>query len=115
MSRRLPNYLRTFRKRAGLSQKDVAFLLGCTNESKASRYERFVREPTLTTALACEALFGVPLSELFAGMYDDASESVIARARSLIEQIEKQPESALDRKRKFLEALLSKNPPHSKQ
>jgi transcriptional regulator with XRE-family HTH domain len=113
MFRRLPNYLRTFRKRAGLSQKDVALLLGCTNESKASRYERFVREPTLVTALACEALFGIPLSELFAGIYDEAYEAVVTRARLLIEQIEKQPRSGLVRRRQFLQALLSKSNPQS--
>lgn len=113
MFRRLPNYLRTFRKRAGLSQEDVALLLGCSNGSKVSRYEQLARQPTLATALACEALFGAPLSELFAGMYDEACESVLARARSLVEQLERQPGSAPERKRQFLDTLLSRNPSHS--
>jgi transcriptional regulator with XRE-family HTH domain len=115
MFRPLPNYLRTYRKRACLSQKDVALLLGCTNESKASRYEQFARQPTLATALAYEALFGIPASELFAGVYDEAFEAVLARARLLVEQGKKQPGSAPVRKRQFLEALLSRTPSHSKQ
>jgi len=115
MFRRLPNYLRTFRRRAGLSQEDVALLLGCTNGSKVSRYEQFARQPTLATALACAALFGVPLRELFASMYDEAYEAVLARARSLVEQLEKKPGSQLARKRQFLDALLLRNPSHSKQ
>jgi len=109
MSTPLPNYLRTLRKRAGLTQKDVALLLGCSNESKVSRYEQFARQPTLVTALACEALFGVPLCEMFAGMYDEAHAAVLARARSLGERLDQQPDSASVRKRQFLEALLSKN------
>jgi transcriptional regulator with XRE-family HTH domain len=115
MSRRLPNYLRTFRKRAGLSQKDVALLLGCTYESKASQYEQFAREPTLATALSCEVLFGVPLSELFAGMYDDAYEAVLVRARSLAEELGNQSGPTQARKRQFLEAFVSRNPSHSKK
>src|SRR5207247_2891499 len=62
------NYLRTCRKRSGLAQHEVAFLLGCQNGGFVSRYEKRKRLPTLTTALACEAVFGVPVAELFAGL-----------------------------------------------
>ena len=81
-------------------------LLGCADGSKVSRYERFAREPTLATALACEALFGVPLRELFAGMYDEALDAVSARARSLTEQLDQKP-GLHERKRQFLVAPLS--------
>jgi transcriptional regulator with XRE-family HTH domain len=104
-----------FRKRAGLSQEDVALLLGCLRGSKTSRYEQFARQPTLATALSCEALFGVPVSELFGGMYDEAHEAVLVRARFLAEQVEKQSGSAHARKRQFLKALLSSLSPHAAQ
>ena len=68
MAHRLPNYLRTHRKRAGLSQDEVAFLLGCRSGAKVSRYERLARRLSLETAFAYEALFGVPARELFAGV-----------------------------------------------
>ena len=65
----LSNYLRTFRKRSGLSQDDVAFLLGVQSGAEVSRHETFKRVPTLKTALSYEAIFGVPVRELFAGEF----------------------------------------------
>lgn len=62
--RKLPNYLRTHRKRAGLLQRELALLLGCKSGAEVSRYERSTRQPTLRTALAYEAVFGTPAREL---------------------------------------------------
>jgi len=81
--RKLPNYLRTHRRRAGFSQDEVAFVLGCRSGAKASRHERHSRVPGLETALAYEALFGVPVRELFAGVYQKVETDVLKRARIL--------------------------------
>src|SRR2546421_227517 len=51
-SPRLENYLRTYRKRSGLTQREVAFLLGSKNGAQLSRYEKQRRLPPLRTALA---------------------------------------------------------------
>jgi transcriptional regulator with XRE-family HTH domain len=64
----------------------VAFLLGVKGESRASktsRDEHGVREPTLQTALAYEAIYGRPVRELFAGMYEQAEREVTGRAKLL--------------------------------
>src|SRR5882757_6701241 len=82
-STQLANYLRSNRKRLGLSQDEVAFLLGAHSGSKVSRYEKFAREPSLATALAFEAIFQKPASELFAGLYEEVSQEVAARAKAL--------------------------------
>ncbi len=82
----LPNHLRAARKRLALSQTDVAFLLGAESGAKVCRYERFAREPSLRTALACEALFQTPVSELFPGLYQPIEREVAARARVLLRQ-----------------------------
>lgn len=66
--KRLDNYLRAHRKHSGLTQQELAFLLGCEDGGLVSRYERRRRLPPLETALACEAIFGVPVGELFAGV-----------------------------------------------
>jgi transcriptional regulator with XRE-family HTH domain len=66
-NQRLPNYLRTHRKRAGLSQDDVAVLLGGHSGAAVSRLERFRRQPSLKTALVLEAIYRVPVREFFAG------------------------------------------------
>jgi transcriptional regulator with XRE-family HTH domain len=105
MSKRLQNYIRTFRKRAGLSQKEVAFLLGCRSGSKVSRYERFSRQPTLLNAFACEVLFDMPLHELFAGTYGEAVARVRKRARALRVKMEKQAVSHSKRKRAFVDGI----------
>src|SRR5262249_26149549 len=83
------HYIRMHRKRTGLSQKELAFLLGWPQgEALASRYERFLHEPTLSTALACEFIFQVPLSELFAGMFDDAALLTVAQMRLLEQKLD---------------------------
>jgi len=82
-STQLPNYLRSNRKCLGLSQDEVAFLLGAQSGAKVSRYERFVREPSLATALAYEAIFQKPASELFGGLYQKMEQKVVARAKAL--------------------------------
>ena len=82
-SPQLPNHLRANRKRLALSQDEVAFLLGTETGTKVCRYERFVRVPSLETALACEAVFKRSVSELFPGLYQQAEQKVAARAKVL--------------------------------
>lgn len=87
MAKRLHNYLRTYRKRTGLSQGDVAFLLGCQHGAKVSRYERNARQPGLETAVAYEVLFGVPLRELFGGLFEKVEATILKRARVLARKL----------------------------
>jgi len=82
----LPNYLLSNRKRLGLSQDEVAFLLGHLEASQVSRYEHFVRVPDLETALAFEAILKRSLSELFGGLYQKVEKEVGERAKVLLEQ-----------------------------
>jgi transcriptional regulator with XRE-family HTH domain len=82
----LSNYLLTHRKRLTLSQEEVAFLLGVNGMDKGikvSRDENSVREPSLQTALAYEAIYGRPVRELFAGLYEQAEQEVAKRAKIL--------------------------------
>ena len=57
---KLDNYLRTYRKKLGLTQREVSFLLGCHGGAKVSRYERTGRIPDLKTIFAFEAIFRKP-------------------------------------------------------
>src|SRR5687768_217878 len=86
MSRKLPHYLRSERRRAGLSQRDVALLLGDRTVSKVSRYERRRRLPPLRMALAYEAILGKPVSELFGGTYAQIRAEVARRAKALLSE-----------------------------
>jgi len=82
----LPNYLQSQRKRLSLSQEEAGFLLGIGGMGKGEkvcRDESFAREPSLQDALAYEAIYGVPVRELFAGLYQQAEQKVAARAKIL--------------------------------
>ena len=87
MSSKLPNYLRTYRKRAGFSEDEVSFLLGRTNANNVSRHEGSSRQPDLKAALTYEAVFGVPSRELFAGVYEKVEEETARRAKVLARQL----------------------------
>jgi len=82
----LPNYLQSQRKRFSLSQEEVGFLLGITGMNKGEkvcRDENYAREPSLQDALAYEAIYGLPVRELFAGRYQQAAQEVAGRAKFL--------------------------------
>jgi transcriptional regulator with XRE-family HTH domain len=84
--KQLPNYLQTQRKRLSLSQEEVGFLLGITGMHKGNkvcRDEKFTRPPSLHEALAYEVIFGRPVRELFAGLYQQTEQDVAARAKLL--------------------------------
>ena len=71
----LQTYLRTYRRKAGLSQHDVGLILG-RDEGQIARHERSYSKPPLALALEYEALFHVPVSRLFGGAYRTAEASV---------------------------------------
>src|SRR5690348_2590379 len=92
----LPNYLRSNRNRLGLSQDDVAFLLGARHGAKISRYENFIRTPSLEAALALEVICKRSVSELFGGLYQKAERNVSKRAKKLIDRKAEAPRRRRD-------------------
>jgi transcriptional regulator with XRE-family HTH domain len=91
---RLPNYLKTHRRRCGLTQRDVAFLLGNGDGAQISRYERHHRIPPLETALLFEAIFKTPVAELFGGLFDSARVEAENRVHELVSRL--QEKDAID-------------------
>ena len=83
-NRKLHNYLRTHRKRTGLSQREVAFLVSASRGgAHVSRHEKRHRLPPLRTALAYESLYGIPVAKLFAGVYVKVARMVKGRLVTL--------------------------------
>ena len=108
MSYKLQNYLRTYRKRSGLSQDEMAFLLGCRTGTKVSRYERFARKPALETALAYRAIFGAPVEDVFAGVYQKVEKRISSRAQFLTRKLNRAtPDRMATRKLEILQAITS--------
>jgi transcriptional regulator with XRE-family HTH domain len=104
----LPNYLLSHRKRTALSQTEVAFLLGIQSGAKVCRHERFTLDPGLQTALAYEAIYQRPISELFPGLVEKIQNDVRARAKMLAEkELHSNAHGLTIRKRQSLAAILS--------
>jgi transcriptional regulator with XRE-family HTH domain len=87
MSAQLPNYIRTYRKRARLTQEDVAFIIGSKSGAGISRHERFKQTPDLQTLFAYEMLFRTPVRNLFDGTHRKVERKLLRRIRLLIRKL----------------------------
>lgn len=79
--------IRTLRKSSGLSQKELTHILGFRSEVAVSRHERSDSVPDLLTALGYEAIFQVPVSELFPGMYQTVAMGIEERLAKLEDEL----------------------------
>ena len=83
-SHQLPNYLRAYRKRSGLSQEELAFAADLSGKSELCQLERFYREPSYRTAASCARALGVSTDQLFAGTNASAVEKALPRQAATI-------------------------------
>ena len=111
----LPNDTWRHRKRHGLTQDEMAFLLGSKDGSAVSHVERGAREPSLRAALACEVMFGVPARELFPGIYEEVEQELKTRAQALSERSKNSTSRLAWYKRKLLEGIISPKEPELAQ
>jgi transcriptional regulator with XRE-family HTH domain len=89
MSSRLPNYLRTYRRRSSLEQEDLAFLLGCKDRGgNVCRYEQGHRLPSLRTALALSIILDVSPAVLFGGLQKRVQRKIAKQVRILRSELE---------------------------
>ena len=103
MGHKIKSYLRTFRRRSGLTQAEVAFLLAADSGAKVSRYERLSRRPNFRTALGLQVVFGIPADELLPGISAEVERKILARAHLLLRRLERHGDSArTKRKLRFL-------------
>lgn len=88
MDGRLGNYVRTHRKKAGLTQRELGRVLGYDEEGAVSRHERFCSLPPLLIALGYSIIFRTSVSEMFAGLHETVEHVVEARLRELEEDLQ---------------------------
>ncbi len=69
-----------YRRQWQLTLRELAELLGFRSSAHVSRLEQGKRTPSLETALACTAIFGVTLEELFPEFMRRASARIQVRA-----------------------------------
>jgi transcriptional regulator with XRE-family HTH domain len=77
------NRLWQARKKLGLEQKQIAFLLGHKTCDQLSRYERGVKTPGMRTALKLEVILQVPVSTLFPEHYRDYRSEITTRMKQI--------------------------------
>ncbi len=109
---RLQHYLRTFRRRSGFSQQEIALLLGTSSGTKVSRYEGFKRFPSVISIFAYEIIFNQPIRELFAGTYTLVRRDVRARAEQLLNALSsvRKSDARTSRKIALLRAIVESAP-----
>jgi transcriptional regulator with XRE-family HTH domain len=83
------NYLKSHRKKSGLSLGDVGKLLGYKDPGQVSRHERGAIIPPLAAALAYEVVYRVPVAAIFAGMHEMIDHDVEKNLRELEAALEK--------------------------
>lgn len=75
----IASYLRSHRLKSGMSQRELAELIGIVEHHQVSNHERSASVPSLLAALSYEAVFGVPAAQLFPGIYETIRANVRER------------------------------------
>ena len=107
-ARRPVNYLRSYRLRWGLSQKELAYLLGWDRPDVISRIEKKQRPPTLALAMACFILFDTQAAELFPDISAGIEHLVMARVQEMYETIQGDPSRRTKKKLDLLEDAIAR-------
>ncbi len=104
----LPNYLRTLRMRSGLTQPELATLLGIT-VSALSKFETQALAPTKNLILGIEVIFGQNAREAFPALYAQTERNIMRRAASFSERLESSVDAAADQKRQLLKEMVERS------
>jgi transcriptional regulator with XRE-family HTH domain len=79
--------MRFFRRRLGLTQRELADVLGYDSDSQISRIENGSRMPQLSEVLVIELVFGVPGVAVFPEIVQTVGRRVCRRVRQLIQEL----------------------------
>ncbi|MGE0356502.1 MAG: helix-turn-helix transcriptional regulator [Burkholderiales bacterium] len=101
-------YLRTYRRVWGLTQRELATLLGLQSPSHVSRLEhgKCKRGPSYETALACQVLFGIEPRDMHPAIHRAVEERVMRACYLMHQGIEHSTSLSDLRKRELLELAL---------
>lgn len=104
----VPCYLRTMRLRSGLTQKEIAHLLGMKSRSHVARLESLSRSSSLSAVLSLQVVFGLEPRALFPKLYAEAEERVMARAATFYEEWEGLTDARSVAKRALLKEMMGR-------
>jgi DNA-binding XRE family transcriptional regulator len=81
------NYLRSHRRTSGLSQRELAGIVGSLTRFQVARHEQSAAIPVLMIAIAYEVVFQVPLKEIFSGLYRTIEAKIESELSTLEEKL----------------------------
>lgn len=101
-------YLRTHRRAWGITQRELALLIGLQSPSHVSRLEhgKCKRGPSYETALACHVLFGIEPRDLYPAIHREVEDRVIRACYHMHRGLEHSTKLSDLRKRELLEITL---------
>ena len=100
-----PIYLRTHRDRWGLTQRELAALLGNKSANVISKYERLARHPNVEALIGSEFIFGEKARRLFPELYSAVELGITRRAAHLAEGLVGDETRDALAKRELLDAI----------
>src|SRR5216684_3634001 len=89
--KRLRCYVRPYRLRWGLTQSELAFIIGGKNRNFILYLEGQQRRPTLADAFALYVVFGTEPIELFPALFAEIEDDAVARAYDVYERLQGHP------------------------
>jgi transcriptional regulator with XRE-family HTH domain len=102
------NHLKSYRKQGGLSQTELAQLLGRKDRTSISRIESGARNTTYRELFGLEVVFGVRPSVLFPTYYEAVEEHVMRHAAVLSAKIERRSSRTAILKRRLFASMMSR-------
>jgi transcriptional regulator with XRE-family HTH domain len=102
------NYLRSYRLRWGLSQTELAHLLGSKSVGVITRIEKKLRAPTLKVMIGCFIIFGTSAAELFPDISVGVEGDVMERVWELYEKVQGDPSRKTKMKIELLESAIER-------
>ena len=79
----IANYLRSHRLKSGFSRRELAEIAGLLTKTQVARHERSDLLPSLIAALSYQAIFRIPITELFPGLYETIAQGIEERLSAL--------------------------------
>lgn len=83
------SYLRYHRKKSGLSQKELADIVGSVGEQQVARHENFKATPSIIAAIGYEVALKVSIAKLFPGLYETIQQGVEERLSEMEARLER--------------------------
>jgi transcriptional regulator with XRE-family HTH domain len=69
-------YLRSLRSKSGLTQRELASILGLISGVTVSRHESASTMPVLLVAMGYQVIFRAPIEQLFPGTYEAVRQNI---------------------------------------